>query len=110
MHFSFLKKCQHALGDSSWRIVRDDVFRFLKRCNSSYGLVFADPPYALKELGSIPDLVLESGLLNENGIFVFEHGKDYCFKEHPHFMRHIAYGSVNFTFFSKEKNIQQEEH
>lgn len=110
LHFSFLKKCQHALGDSNWRIVRDDVFRFLKRCNSCYGLVFADPPYALKELGSIPDLVLESGLLNENGIFVFEHGKDYCFKEHPHFMRHIAYGSVNFTFFSKEKNIQQEEH
>ncbi|MBR5455539.1 MAG: 16S rRNA (guanine(966)-N(2))-methyltransferase RsmD [Bacteroidaceae bacterium] len=102
-HFGFLKKCQHMLGDNSWRMVRDDVFRFLRRCNSGFDLVFADPPYALKGLPDIPDLVLEGNALNDNGIFIFEHGKDYNFEEHPHFMRHIAYGSVNFTFFSKEK-------
>lgn len=108
LHFSFLKKCQHTLGDNNWRIVRDDVFRFIKRCNNSYDIVFADPPYALRELGTIPDLVFESNLLDENGILIFEHGKDYNFEEHPHFMRHVSYGSVNFTFFCKKKEATQQ--
>ena len=103
LHFSFLKKCQHSLGDKNWRMVRDDVFRFLKRCNTGFDLVFADPPYALKELASIPDLVLEGNILNDEGILVFEHGKDHNFENHPHFIRHVAYGSVNFTIFSKKR-------
>src|SRR5271165_277446 len=28
------------------KVVRDDVFRFLQRCETSFRLVFADPPYA----------------------------------------------------------------
>jgi 16S rRNA (guanine966-N2)-methyltransferase len=28
------------------KIVRDDAFRFLQKCKTSFGLVFADPPYA----------------------------------------------------------------
>ena len=103
LHFSHLRKCVQTLGDENWRIVRDDVFRYIRRCAGSYDLVFADPPYALKELKEIPGLVLEGGMLKEDGILVFEHGKDYDFSEHPNFFRHIAYGSVNFSFFRKEK-------
>ena len=100
-HFAFLKKCQNTLQESAWHAVRDDVFRFIRRCNTSYSLVFADPPYALKELKDIPALVLDGELLCDGGIFIFEHGKDYSFTEHPLFFRHVAYGSVNFTLFRK---------
>ena len=103
LHFSHLKKCASTLEDANWRILRDDVFRFIKRCSSSYDLIFADPPYALKELKEIPDMVLAGNMLKEDGILVFEHGKDYDFSQHPHFFRHIAYGSVNFSFFNKNK-------
>ena len=103
LHFSFLKKAQASLNDQSWRIVRDDVFRFIRRCGAKYDIIFADPPYALKELGEIPNMILEGEMLNEDGLFIFEHGKDYDFSQHPHFFRHIAYGSVNFSFFSKNK-------
>ena len=99
LHFSFLKKAQSSLNDQSWRIVRDDVFRFIRRCNAKYDIIFADPPYALKELGEIPGMILEGDMLNEDGLFIFEHGKDYDFSQHPRFIRHIAYGSVNFSFF-----------
>ena len=99
LHFSFLKKSQAALGDTNWRIVRDDVFRFIRRCSASYDLIFADPPYALKELKEIPDMILSGNMLKEGGLFIFEHGKDYDFSQHPRFVRHIAYGSVNFSFF-----------
>ena len=99
LHFSFLKKSQATLGDTNWRIVRDDVFRFIRRCSASYDLIFADPPYALKELKEIPDMILSGNMLKEGGLFIFEHGKDNDFSQHPRFVRHIAYGSVNFSFF-----------
>jgi 16S rRNA (guanine(966)-N(2))-methyltransferase RsmD len=102
LHFTHLKKCAQTLEDNNWKMVRDDVFRFIRRCTASYDLIFADPPYALKQLKEIPDLILGSNILNEEGILVFEHGKDYDFSGHPNFFRHIAYGSVNFSFFSKK--------
>lgn len=101
LHFSFLKKSQASLNDANWRIIRDDVFRFIRRCNTEYDFIFADPPYALKELGEIPNMILNGKMLKEDGLFIFEHGKDYDFSEHPQFIRHIAYGSVNFSFFKK---------
>lgn len=101
LHFSFLKKSQATLNDRSWRIIRDDVFRFIRRCNTEYDIIFADPPYALKELGEIPDMILHGNMLKEDGIFIFEHGKDYDFSQHPQFVRHISYGSVNFSFFKR---------
>ena len=76
-----------------------DAFRFIKSCKQQFDLIFADPPYALKELPTIPDLVFEKGLLKEEGIFVFEHGKDHDFSQHPHFVEHRSYGSVNFSIF-----------
>ena len=79
--------------------IRGDVFRFLKSCKQQFDFIFADPPYALKELPQVPDLVFERQLLRDGGIFVFEHGKDHDFTHHPHFVDHRQYGSVNFTLF-----------
>ena len=79
--------------------IRGDVFRFLKSCRQQFDFIFADPPYALKELPEIPDLIFAKGLLKDGGIFVFEHGKDYDFSGHPHFLEHRQYGSVNFSLF-----------
>ena len=101
LHFNHLKKSAATLGDAGWHLVRDDVFRYIRRCNSSYDIIFADPPYALKELATIPGLILQGNMLKEGGILVFEHGKDNDFSSNPHFFRHIAYGSVNFSFFKK---------
>ena len=79
--------------------LRGDVFRFVKSCKQQFDFIFADPPYALKELPAIPDLVLEKGLLKEGGVFVFEHGKDHDFSQHSRFREHREYGSVNFSIF-----------
>ena len=79
--------------------LRGDVFRYIKSCKQQFDFIFADPPYALKELPTIPDLIFERGLLKDNGIFVFEHGKDNDFSDDPHFVEHRCYGSVNFSIF-----------
>ena len=80
-------------------IIRGDVFRYIKSCKQQFDFIFADPPYALKELPTIPRLIFERGLLKDDGIFVFEHGKDYDFSDDPHFVEHRSYGSVNFSIF-----------
>ena len=111
-HHRFIKECIKSLtpapsptGEGSGmtigsEVIRGDVFRFIKSCRKQFDFIFADPPYALKELPQIPDLIFERQLLKPDGIFVFEHGKDYDFSGHPHFREHRVYGSVNFSIFT----------
>ena len=97
-HHRFISECVKKLGAPIIPI-RGDVFRFIKSCRQQYDLIFADPPYALEQLPQIPNLVIGRQLLKDGGIFVFEHGKDHDFTQHPNFMEHRQYGSVNFTLF-----------
>jgi 16S rRNA (guanine(966)-N(2))-methyltransferase RsmD len=98
-HHRFISECLKKLDTRVCIPLRGDVFRFLKSCRQQFDFIFADPPYALKELPTIPDLIFEKGLLKEGGVFAFEHGKDHDFSAHPHFVEHRAYGSVNFSLF-----------
>lgn len=98
-HARFIAECMKKIGTTDNVLVRGDVFRFVKKCHSQFDLIFADPPYALEQLPQIPQLVLDSGILSDGGIFVFEHGKHNDFSDHPRFMEHRSYGSVNFSLF-----------
>lgn len=98
-HFNFIRQCLRKLGNESCITIRGDVFRFMKSCRRQFDFIFADPPYALPELPRIPSLVFEYGLLKEDGVFVFEHGKHNDFSDNPHFMERRVYGSVNFSVF-----------
>lgn len=82
------------------QMIRGDVFKYLKTASQHFNLVFADPPYALTELPQIPDLVFESNILAEEGIFILEHGKENDFSSHPHFVELRKYGAVHFSFFA----------
>lgn len=98
-HHRFICDCIKKIDTDACLPIRGDVFRFIKGCKQKFDFIFADPPYALKELPTIPDLIFEHNLLNSDGVFVFEHGKDNDFSSHPHFVEHRHYGSVNFTIF-----------
>lgn len=98
-HHRFICDCLKKLTANGLPL-RGDAFRFIKSCKQQFDFIFADPPYALKELPTIPDLVFEKNLLKEDGVFVFEHGKNYDFTQHPHFREHRSYGSVNFSIFT----------
>ena len=78
----------------------EDVFNFLGRSHQKFDVVFADPPYDLKQFDIIPDLVLERFVV-EGGLFVLEHSKERDFRQNPCFTEHRRYGKVNFSFFYK---------
>lgn len=98
-HANFIRQCFSELGCDKDVLIRGDVFRFLKSCRQRFDLIFADPPYSLPELPTIPRLILDGDLLSPQGILVFEHGKQYDFSSETGFLEHRSYGSVNFSLF-----------
>ena len=99
LHYSFIRGFVEKLQDLNAFPVKADVFRFLSKCHEQFDFIFADPPSALPQLEQLPDIVFSRQLLREDGLFVLEHGKTQDFSQHPRFVDHRAYGSVNFSFF-----------
>lgn len=103
-HASFIAKVAGELKTTSLHLMRGDAFRYLHSAPSrSFDFIFADPPYALKELPEVPALIFERDLLRDGGIFVMEHPKANDFSSLPYFSQRRVYGSVNFSIFIKEE-------
>lgn len=100
-HYAFIVKVLKELGEDKCFPICGDVFKYVRNGGrEQFDFIFADPPYDLPELASIPELIFEKGMLKEGGVFVLEHGKSHSFDSHPHFLEKRVYGSVNFSFFS----------
>lgn len=100
MHFAFICSVIEKLDlKGIVKPVCADTFRFIQKTKEHYNVIFGDPPYDLKRLSEIPELVMNSNLLAPRGIFILEHGKRNDFSLHPDFLELRVYGSVHFTFF-----------
>ena len=97
---SFIKTEAARLGLGNVVMVRDNVFDFLPLCREKFDIVFADPPYALEGLDSLPDKVLGAGILHPEAYFILEHGDEHSYTEHPSFVKERRYGRVHFSFFT----------
>lgn len=97
---NFIIATKRELGINNLTLIRGDVFKYLGACRLQFDFIYADPPYDLDLLPTLPDLVFGKELLKEDGIFVLEHSAKQDFSAHPHFLEHRNYGSVNFSFFA----------
>ena len=100
---NFISKMAGQLNYQNVTVIKGDAFQFTERCKQKFDIIFADPPYALPELPTIPELILSSDMLAEGGLLVFEHGKNNDFSQHPRFINHREYGSVNFSIFRQSE-------
>lgn len=82
-------------------IVKSDVRKFLKHCTEQFDYVFAGPPYALKWLDEIPDLLFDNKLISKSGLFVLEHNPNSNFETHRNFSELRVYGKTYFSFFKQ---------
>lgn len=103
-HFSGIKKTIKEIGFTNIKPVHIDVISYLKTCTFRYDIVFADPPYNLQWLERIPEMVLGSGILKDDGVFILEHPKAISFSANKCFAEHRHYGGVNFSFFNPNKS------
>lgn len=101
----FIRRTTDHLGITTARIHRLNVRDWLKICHKRYDLVFADPPYSLKWLQEIPDMVLHSNASDSDTVFILEHPRTFSFNAHPNFLEHRNYGNVNFSFFRCQETL-----
>lgn len=96
---AFIKRMSAEMQLNQLKAFKNDVFKYLQKYDTKFDLIFADPPYALEELNTIPDVIISKKLLKENGWLVVEHDKHTDFSAHPHLFKHKSYGNVHFSIF-----------
>jgi len=98
MH-AFIQKSINDLKIENCKIVKMDVFKFLETTSESYDLIFAGPPYALKNIDDLPIIIREKKLLKVNGWFILEHTPANNYESEPMFKTSRNYGTTVFSIF-----------
>jgi 16S rRNA (guanine966-N2)-methyltransferase len=98
MH-AFIKKNTVDFGFDHIQVVKMEVFKFIQSTKEQFDFIFAGPPYALKNIDDIPDLIFQFQLLQPNGLFVLEHTPRNNYEKHPHYKKMKNYGTTVFSFF-----------
>lgn len=100
---SHMNKVRSEFEADNWVVIRKDVLKYMEHANGPFDIIFADPPFNMKETGTLPDLILNSGSLLEDGLLILEHGQENDFSGHPSLQDTRSYGGVYFSFFNKSK-------
>lgn len=98
MH-AFIKKNIEALKIENAKVVRSEVFRFIRECREQFDLIFAGPPYALQNIDDLPVQIFQHNLLKEGGTFILEHTPRNHYENLAHFKMSRNYGTTIFSFF-----------
>jgi 16S rRNA (guanine(966)-N(2))-methyltransferase RsmD len=96
----FMKKTCSQLSFTTLRVIRSDVYQFIRQNRKTYDLIFADPPYEMEGVEELPALIFKSNILNPDGLLIVEHDKKVSFKNYPQLQETRVYGKVNFSFFT----------
>ncbi|MDE6577301.1 MAG: RsmD family RNA methyltransferase [Muribaculaceae bacterium] len=99
---AFIRSVKEKLGDTSVKVIKGDVFKYISTASRRFDFVFADPPYDHPRFEEIPELILSSPLVGKGTVVIIEHSKNRDFSTLPGFSQHRVYGSVNFSIFIVE--------
>ncbi len=100
---SFVQKTAKLLEiEDHLKVVKGDVFKFIKYNSEQYDYIFAGPPYPLPTLDTIPDRIFEAEMLTPEGWFVLEHNPNHNFQQHPNYFQERNYGKTIFSFFRRQ--------
>ncbi len=97
----YIKSQFKLFGIENAQVISADAFRFVKKSAAKYDIIFADPPFEMLNSVTLPDLILNSELLSENGIFIFEHATKLKDPVLEKAFEKRKYGNVSFSFFRK---------
>lgn len=101
-HYSFIKRTAGEIGFKNIKIFKTDVFIACQKLKGrKFDIIFADPPYQLKNISEVPQAIFNNDLLEDDGIAIIEHPASVDYSHLPYFFDHREYGSVNFSLFRK---------
>ena len=102
-HVKFIK-FQSKKFNFKFNIIKTDVFKYLRSCNSdnfNYDIIFSDPPYDLdlKKYKTIIYKIFEFKMLKTDGIVIIEHSNKIELDSIKTFYMKRKYGGCFFSFF-----------
>jgi len=100
--YKFMKQTKNKLSANNWAIIKNEVFKFVPKIGKQFDIIFADPPFGLKNILSLPDLIFSSDICKEHTLIIIEHGKETDFSKQLNFDEVRHYGGVNFSFFTQK--------
>lgn len=103
VHTNFINATFRELKAPSARCIKKDAFLYIANSSETFDVIFADPPFDMEGVSSLPDLIFRDQLLEKEGLFILEHDKEYNFSRHPLFIESRKYGHVNFSFFERKE-------
>jgi len=107
MNFHCIKYMQATVESFKFqgvKVVKSEVYKYLKQCTSQYTLIIADPPYSDAETLNLPTLVFSQNILSKGGLLIVEHPASLEFTNTPHFLEKRNYSKVNFSIFQDNSN------
>lgn len=100
-HYQFIKRTKEELQFHQMQVIKANAFTYLKNTSKDYDIIFADPPYNLKQIELLPELVFAHQRLRKEGWFILEHDANQSFNSHVHFIEMRQYSKVHFSIFGK---------
>ena len=99
-HFKFITELVKELNlGEQINVIKSCAFRYVRKTSATFNIVFADPPYNSKEAETLPEEVMNSGILKPGGMFIFEHSDKKNYSHLSGFSEVRRYGKVNFSVF-----------
>jgi 16S rRNA (guanine966-N2)-methyltransferase len=95
----FIKSVKEKQQFETMKVLKKDAFGWLKSTIEQYDIIFADPPYAHKQIIEIPRIVSAKKLLTPNGWLIVEHESLLDLDSEPVFFDKRIYGQSAFSFF-----------
>jgi 16S rRNA (guanine966-N2)-methyltransferase len=98
----YLKSTAKSLDLTAIKAYRADVLKFLQQETEKFDLIFADAPFDMPQLPTIPKIVFERELLTPEGLLIVEHPSTIKLDYYPQFTEQRKYGYSSFSFFRPE--------
>ncbi|MFT6322691.1 MAG: 16S rRNA (guanine(966)-N(2))-methyltransferase RsmD [Halieaceae bacterium] len=97
----FIKSTAKELEFDQLQAYKTDVEKFISTSQSSFRLIFADPPYNMAGQTELFETIMAGNLLEDRGWLIIEHDAHHSFENITGFKQQRRYGSVNFTILEK---------
>lgn len=101
---AFIQKMVHENNlQEDVKVVKADIRDYIRKCQITYDLIFADPPFDCTFYPQVVELIFEHKLLKEDGVCIIEHGRQTDLSTFPQFEFVRNFGNVYFSFFKNKE-------
>ena len=95
----FINGLKDVFGVKNWSAQKQNVDSFLRTNKNSFDIIFADPPYNLKDSRDQINRILTTSIIKKQGLLIWEHRSNESFQDLHENIKVKTYGDTSLTFF-----------